>query len=294
MSASTNDRRLSLWGGGPWQDPARVAEAREVAAEVEELGFSRLWFSGGFEDGVLPAFGELLSATTTLGIASGIVSIWTATPEQSGEAFARFEREHPGRFLLGLGNSHAPAVEGQGQAYEKPFTRTVEYLDALDAQGATVPPARRVLAALGPKMLELARTRTAGAHPYFTTAEHTASAREALGPGPLLATEVAVVLEEDPQRARAVARDYAAMYLALPNYTNNLRRFGWGDEDLLGGGSDRLIDALIPWGSVEAVSAGIEQHFAAGADEVPVQVLGGGGDFPREGFRRLAEALITR
>ena len=217
MSAPTTDRRLSLWGGGPWQDPTRLAEAREGAAEVEELGYSRLWFSGGFEPGILPAFGELLSATTTLGIASGIVSIWTATPEQSAAAFAAFEDAYPGRFLLGLGNSHAPAVEGQGQAYERPFTRTAQYLDALDAQEPAVPPARRVLAALGPKMLELARARTAGAHPYFATVEHTAAAREALGPGPLLAPEVAVVLETDAARARSTARDYAAVYLALPN-----------------------------------------------------------------------------
>jgi probable F420-dependent oxidoreductase len=293
MSHSTTDRRLSLWGGGPWQDPARVAEARDVAAEVEELGYARLWFSGGSEPGILPAFGELLSATGTLGLASGIVSIWTATPEQSAEAFARLEDAHPGRFLLGLGNSHAPAVEGKGQAYEKPFTRTVEYLDALDAQESSVPAGRRVLAALGPKMLELARTRTAGAHPYFTTVEHTVSAREALGPEPLLAPEVAVVLENDPATARAIARDYAAMYLSLPNYTNNLRRFGWGDEDLIGGGSDSLIDALIPWGPVEQVVARLQEHFAAGADEVPVQVLGGGGDFPREQFRRLAAAFAA-
>lgn len=291
MTGTSTGRRLSLWGGGPWQDPQRVGEAREAAAEVEELGYARLWFSGGFEPGILPAFGELLAATTTLGVASGIVSIWTATPEQSAGAFARLEREHPGRFLLGLGNSHAPAVEGQGQAYEKPYTRTVEYLDALDAHEPTVPPSRRVLAALGPRMLELARERTAGAHPYFVTVEHTASARAALGPDPLLAPEVAVVLEPDPERARAVAREYAAMYLALPNYTNDLRRHGWGDDDLTGGGSDRLIDALIPWGSVERVAARIGEHFAAGADEVPVQVLGGGGEFPRAGFRALAEAF---
>lgn len=291
MSTPTTPRRLSLWGGGPWQDPTRVAEAREVAAEVEELGFARLWFSGGFAPGILPAFGELLSATTSLGVASGIVSIWTATPAQSAAAFADLERDHPGRFLLGLGNSHAPAVEGQGRAYEKPFTRTAEYLDQLDALSPSVPADRRVLAALGPKMLDLARTRTAGAHPYFTTVEHTVSAREALGPEPLLAPEVAVVLETDPSRARAIAREYAAMYLALPNYTNNLRRFGWGDADLLDGGSDRAIDALIPWGTVGQVAARLEEQFAAGADEVPVQVLGGGGDFPREQFRLLAEAF---
>lgn len=285
---------ISLWGGGPWQDPARTAEAREVAAEVEELGFHRLWFSGGFEDGILPAFGELLAGTRTLGVASGIVSIWTATPAQSARAFAELERDHPGRFLLGLGNSHAPAVEGQGGRYEKPFTRTAEYLDDLDRQDPPVPAQRLVLAALGPRMLELARDRTLGAHPCFTTVEHTAAAREVLGAQSWLAPEVAVVLDTDAGRARATAREYAAMYLALPNYTNNLRRLGWGDADLLGGGSDRLVDALIPWGSPEQVAAGVRQHVEAGADEVAVQVLGGGGDFPRAGFRALAEVLLPR
>ncbi|MEW9265097.1 LLM class F420-dependent oxidoreductase [Kineococcus endophyticus] len=281
---------ISLWGGGPWQDPSKLAEAREVAAEVEELGYHRLWFSGGFDPGILPAFGELLGATRTLGVASGIVSIWTATPDDSAEAFARFEAEHPGRFLLGLGNSHAPAVEGGGQRYDKPYTRTVEYLDAL---GDRVPEDRLVLAALGPKMLELARDRTAGAHPYFVTVEHTVAAREALGAGSWLAPEAAVVLDEDPVTARATAREHLAVYLALPNYTNNLRRYGWGDDDLLHGGSDRLVDELVAWGSLDDVVAGVRRHVDAGADEVALQVLGGDGEFPRRQFRELAGALIV-
>ncbi|NYD22984.1 TIGR03620 family F420-dependent LLM class oxidoreductase [Kineococcus aurantiacus] len=280
---------ISLWGGGPWQDPARAAEAREVAAELEELGFHRLWFSGGFGDGVLPAFGELLAATRTLGVASGIVSIWTATPEQSARAFAELEAAHPGRFLLGLGNSHAPAVEGRGGRYDKPYSRTVDYLDAL---GGRVPRERLVLAALGPRMLELARERTLGAHPYFVTPEHTALAREALGEGSWLAPEVAVVLDADAAGARATAREHLATYLQLPNYTNNLRRLGWGDDDLLHGGSDRLVDALVPWGPQERVAAGVRRHVEAGADEVAVQVLGGRGDFPRAAFRELAAALV--
>ena len=283
-SALTPVNRVAL----PFQ--SRLAEAKEVAAEVEELGYHRLWFSGGFDDGILPAFGELLGATRTLGVASGIVSIWAATPGQSAEAFARFEAEHPGRFLLGLGNSHAPAVEGQGQRYEKPYTRTVEYLDAL---GDRVPADRLVLAALGPRMLDLARDRTAGAHPYFVTVEHTVAARAALGTGSWLAPEAAVVLDEDPVTARATAREHLAVYLALPNYTNNLRRFGWGDEDLLHGGSDRLVDALVAWGSLDDVVAGVRRHVDAGADEVALQVLGGRGGFPRREFRELAGALIA-
>jgi probable F420-dependent oxidoreductase len=168
----------------------------------------------------------------------------------------------------------------------------VEYLDALDAAGLA--PERRILAALGPRMLELSRDRAAGAHPYFTTAEHTAEARTTLGPDRLLATEVAVVLETDPAAARATARQYTTGYLALPNYTNNLRRFGWTDADFAEGGSDRLIDALIPWGTAEQVAAGIEGHYRSGADEVAIQVLNGGdaGTFPGDAFRALAAVLI--
>ncbi|MGI4896031.1 MAG: TIGR03620 family F420-dependent LLM class oxidoreductase [Janthinobacterium lividum] len=298
MTTSSTDgsagRLVSLWGGGPWQDPARTAEAREVAAEVEELGYDRVWLSGGHEDGILPVFADLLDATSSLGIASGIVSIWTATPQQSADAVVQFERDHPGRFLLGVGNSHAPVVEGNGQNYDKPYTRTVEYLDALDATTPLVEEEQRALAALGPRMLELARDRSLGAHPYFVTAAHTGYARRVLGEGPLLAPEVAVVLETDPDVARRIARDYMSMYLQLPNYTSNLRRFGYDDDDLLDGGSDRLLDELIPWGSIDTVVAGIAKHYEAGADEVPIQVLTGDpGTFARAEFRELAAALIS-
>ena len=166
----------------------------------------------------------------------------------------------------------------------------VQYLDGLDAAGLS--PERRILAALGPRMLELSRDRSAGAHPYFVPAEHTAEARAAIGPDRLLAPEVAVVLDADATTARATARQYTSGYLALPNYTNNLRRFGWTDEDFADGGSDRLVDALIPWGSVEKVVAGLEKHYQAGADEVAIQVLNGGDDtaFPADAFRALAAA----
>ncbi|WP_337063388.1 TIGR03620 family F420-dependent LLM class oxidoreductase [Kineococcus sp. G2] len=284
--------RMSLWGGAPWADPARRDEAREAAREVEALGYSRIWLSGGFDPGLHPVFGELLDGTEEIGVASGIVSVYAATPEQTAEGFADLERRHPGRFLLGLGNSHAAIVERTGEDYSKPYSRTVEHLDALDAAGA-VPRERRALAALGPRMLRLARDRSLGAHPYFTTAAHTTYAREVLGDGVLLAPEVAVVLEEDPDAARAIARRYATGYLALPNYTNNLRRFGYGDEDFADGGSERLIDELIPWGDTATVVAGLARHVDAGADEVAVQVLtASGDDFPLEQWGRLARALI--
>ena len=268
------------------------AAAVEAAIELEELGYSRIWFSAGFDPEVPPRFREILDGTKHIGVAPGIVSIWHSSPADVVAYTEDAQRAHPGRFLLGLGTSHAVMVEGSGTDYRKPYSKMVEFLDAVDAAGLATD--QRVLAALGPRMMELARDRSAGAHPYFVSAEHTAEARAALGPDDLLAPEVAVVLEADPAAARAIARQYTAGYLTLPNYTNNLRRFGWTDDDLAGGGSDRLVDAIIPWGTAEQVAAGIEKHYQAGADEVAIQVLNGGDNttFPSDAFRALAAVLI--
>ncbi|MBL7253256.1 LLM class F420-dependent oxidoreductase [Paractinoplanes lichenicola] len=265
--------------------------AREAAIELEELGYSRIWFSAGFDEQIPTRFRELLDGTRSIGVATGIASIWHTTPAEVAALTEDAEKAHPGRFLLGLGTSHAVLVDGDGARYRKPYSKMVEYLDALDEAGLA--PERRVLAALGPKMLELSRDRSAGAHPYFTTPEHTAEARATLGPDRLLAPEVAVVVEPDPDRARAIARQYTAGYLTLPNYTNNLRRLGWTDADLADAGSDRLIDAVIPWGTAEQVAAGLEKHYQAGADEVAIQVLNGGDNtaFPADAFRALAGYL---
>ena len=266
--------------------------AVDAAIELEKLGYSRLWFSGGFGENVHPRFREILDGTKRIKVSSGIVSIWHSSPAEV-VAFAQdAERAHPGRFLLGVGASHAVLVESNGTDYRKPYSKMVEYLDGLDTAG--LPAQRRILAALGPRMLRLSRDRSAGAHPYFTPAEHTAEARTALGPDRLLAPEVAVVLDADAATARATARQYTSGYLALPNYTNNLRRFGWTDEDFAGGGSDRFVDALIPWGTAEKVASGIEKHYQAGADEVAIQVLNGGDatTFPADAFRALAAVLI--
>ena len=183
-------------------------------------------------------------------MASGIVSIWASTPEEIGPAVADLEARHPGRFLLGLGTSHS-AIVGD---YSRPYSKMVAFIDGLDALEQPVPPERRMLAALAPRMLELAAERAAGAHPYFVPVEHTALARRVIGPDRLLATEVAVVLETDPAKARQLARAYASIYLGLPNYTSNLRRFGYGDDDIDHGGSDRLIDAVIPWGDAATIA----------------------------------------
>ncbi|MFC5005094.1 TIGR03620 family F420-dependent LLM class oxidoreductase [Dactylosporangium cerinum] len=269
-----------------------LTAALDAATELEGLGYSRIWFSAGFGAGVPPRFRDILDGTKRIGVAPGILSIWHAPPAEVAAFTSDAERTHPGRFLAGLGASHASMVEAKGDAYRKPYSKMVEYLDALDAAGVAAD--RRVLAALGPRMLELARDRSAGAHPYFVTAEHTAEARAVLGPDRLLAPEVAVVVDPDAATARATARQYMAGYLELPNYTRNLRRLGWTEDDLTGGGSDRLVDAVIPWGTVEQVAAGIEQHYQAGADEVAIQVLNGGTAtvFPARAFRALAAALI--
>jgi probable F420-dependent oxidoreductase len=278
--------RIGVWWSGSWRDPDDPG--RSVAGELEALGYGALWSSGRFDPGLSPHFEKLLAATTHVPVASGIVSIWAGAPADVGPAVAALEERFPGRFLLGIGTSHGVAVAD----YSRPYSKMVAYLDALDALATPVPPERRALAALGSRMLELAAARSAGAHPYFVPVEHTARAREILGPGPLLAPEVAVVLETDPVRARELARGYASTYLGLPNYTQNLRTFGYADADIHEGGSDRLIDAVIPWGDVDTVAAAVQAHHDAGADHVCVQVVGDRQSFPLDDYRRLATTFF--
>jgi probable F420-dependent oxidoreductase len=280
--------RFGVWWSGSWRLPDDPD--LNVAGEMESLGFGALWSSGGFEAGLAARFGRLLAATENVVVASGIVSIWAGAPGDVGPAVSGLEAEHAGRFLLGLGASHSAIVPD----YAKPYSKMVAYLDALDALDPPVPPQRRVVAALRPRMLELAALRAAGAHPYFVPPEHTARAREVMGAGPLLAPEVAVVLQQDPARARALGREYASIYLGLPNYTGNLRTFGFGDDDLIGGGSDRLIDAVVPWGDAQTVAARIHEHLDAGADHVCIQVVAAHHDFPLAEYRELAAALLGR
>jgi probable F420-dependent oxidoreductase len=280
--------RFGVWWSGSWRLPDDPELS--VAGEMEALGFGALWSSGGYEAGLAGRFGRLLAATEHVVVASGVVSIWAGAPGEVGPAASGLEEKHPGRFLLGLGASHSAAVAN----YTKPYSKMVAYLDALDALDPPVPPQRRVLAALRPRMLELAARRAAGAHPYFVPPEHTARARELMGDGPLLTPEVAVVLQRDPVQARALGREYASIYLGLPNYTGNLRLFGFGDEDLGGGGSDRLIDSIVPWGDAQTVAARIREHLDAGADHVCIQVVAAHHDFPLEEYRDLAGALLSR
>ncbi|HWF17240.1 MAG TPA: LLM class F420-dependent oxidoreductase [Acidimicrobiales bacterium] len=278
--------KFGVWWSGSWHD----AEDRDlnVAGELESLGYGTLWSSGGFEPGLAPRFGELLAGTRHAVVASGIVSIWTTSPPDIGPAVTELADRNDGRFLFGIGASHSVIV----QDYARPYSRMVEYLDALDALDRPFPPERRVLAALGPRMLNLAKERAAGAHPYFVPVEHTAYARQVLGAGPVLAPEVAVVLETDRTAALELARRYAGIYLPLPNYTNNLRRFGYTDDDIEGGGSDRLIEAVIPWGDADTVAEHVRAHLEAGADHVCIQVVADFAKFPLAEYRALAPALF--
>jgi probable F420-dependent oxidoreductase len=279
--------RIGVWWSGSWK--AQGDATADVPAALESLGYGALWSSGGFDPGLSPRFERLLAATSRVTVASGIVSIWAGQPGDVGPAAVALEERYGGRFLLGIGASHGGLVP----QYTRPYAHMVSYLDALDALPVPVPPHQRVLAALGPRMLELAAQRAAGAHPYFVPVEHTARARAILGPGPLLAPEVAVVLETDVTRARELARAYASIYLAAPNYTQNLRTLGYGDDDLSGGGSDRLIDAVIPWGDAATIAARVRQHHDAGADHVCIQVVAPGDGFPLAEYRALTPALLA-
>ncbi len=277
--------RLGVWWSGSWRgaDPSV-----DTAAELEAMGYRTLWSSGGFQPGLAERFGRLLAATERAVVASGIVSIWLNPAAELAAAVHELSGAHPDRFLLGLGVSHGPIVPD----YRRPYQRMVRFLDELDAASPTVPPSGRALAALGPRMLRLAAQRSLGAHPYFVPAEHTAMAREVLGPGPLLAPEVTVVLRPDPGGAREIARAFTARYLALPNYADNLRRLGFTDDDVAGAGSDRLVDAVVCWGDPATAAARVRRHFEAGADHVCLQVLPGEADgFPLAQYRELAAAL---
>jgi probable F420-dependent oxidoreductase len=271
---------------GIWTSYRRfgIERAGEAATLAEDLGFSTWWLGSSPKvDDVRP----ILEATSTLVAATGILNVWNNDPADTAAADAAVRRDFPGRFMLGIGIGHPEATSD----YRRPLTTMRSFLDGLDAAPAPTPVAERCLAALGPKMLDLAGERTAGTHPYFVPVEHTRIARERLGPGKLVAPEVACVVDTDPVRARAVARDYAKLYLGLRNYTKTLLEVGFTEDDLAGGGSDRLVDAVIPHGSAEQLAEVVDAHLEAGADHVCVQPLGEDG-IPRASWTALAKALI--
>jgi probable F420-dependent oxidoreductase len=254
----------------------------DLVAEAEELGYGAIWV-GGSPDGDLTGVENLLATTDRIAVATGIVNVWKDAAATVGASYHRITARYPDRFLLGLGIGHPEAT----QEYRHPYATLVSYLDELDE--LKVPAEGRALAALGPRVLKLAADRSAGAHPYLVTPEHTRQARQILGPGPLLAPDQKVVLETDPERARAIGRPRVQRpYLGLTNYVTNLRRLGWTDADLAGGGSDALIDALVVHGDAAALARGVTAHLDAGADHVAVNFLD---PDPRPALRALAGAL---
>jgi probable F420-dependent oxidoreductase len=287
MVAKSALGRVGVWDRELWtDDPLREGAVREVAAEVEALGFGAIWLGGSPHPA---AAGLALSATGRLVVATGITNIWKTPPAQAATQAAELAAAHPGRFLLGLGVGHGQAIP----QYRRPYTTMVEYLQALDGAPAPVLPTDRVLAALGPRMLRLAARRSSGAHPYMIPLEHTAHARQALGADPVLAPEVNVVLDADPAAARQAARNHLKYYLALTNYTENFKRFGFTDDDLAQGGSDRLIDALYLWGDPDRIQARTEEFYRAGADHLAVQVVPTlAGEPAVDRYRSLAAILI--
>lgn len=290
-------RMPSLTGTGIWAAPLRYGDpamAADAAAELETLGYAAVWIPDVGGD-VFASVENLLRATTSLTVATGILNLWMHEAQEAASQHARLTQTHGRRFLMGIGVSHAPLIDqAEAGRYTKPLAHMRAFLNGLDAGTPPVAVEDRVLAALGPKMLALAGERTAGTHAYLVTPEHTAVAREALGPGKLIAPEQAVVLEADPAVARAIARSHLAIYLGLPNYTNNWKRVGFTDDDIAAGGSDRLVDAFVAWGGVDAIVERVQAHRDAGADHVCVQVLNSQPqDLPLVEWRALAPALTS-
>ncbi len=273
--------RTSLGRVGVWSfvlETLTAKEEAEAVAAIESMGYPALWIPESVDSReVLSHAGWLLASSERLVVASGIANIWARDPVAMANGWRMLSDAYPGRFVLGIGVSHAPSVARRGGVYEKPHTAMRNYLDAMDRAPSSAPepeaPLRLVLAALGPKMLGLAGDRALGAHPYFVPVEHTAFARQRLGRGPVLAVEQAAVLEGDPAQARRIARRFATRYLQTENYARNLKRMGWTASDIASG-SDALIDAVVAWGDVDRVALRVREHLDAGADHVSVQVLG--------------------
>ena len=285
--------RIGLWAADFDLQP--MSKSQEAIAQVEEMGYGAVWVPEAVIREPFASTALLLSATKKMVLATGIASLHARTAQTMQAGWKTLTEAFPDRFLLGIGVSHAPMVQGVHKGtYDKPYSTMVEYLDAMDngiffgAAPTTAP--QRVLAALGPKMLKLAAERGAGAHPYFTPVEHTAFARDTMGAGALLAPELAVVLETDATKAREIARKYMTTYTRLPNYANNLKRFGFTDDEITNQ-EDRLVDAIVAWGSMDTVVAAVKGHLDAGADHVCIQVLTDKpGALPMREWQELADA----
>lgn len=299
--STTTLRRMEFGGRtGIWTSQLGTMphdEAVAAATHIEALGYHSLWFPESFTKEAIAQASLLLAATKRLVVGTGIANIWARDPIASMNAARTLHEAHNHRFVLGIGVSHAPTVAKRGHDYHSPVTAMDLYLDDMFGAPYGGPNAEDdppiLLAALGPKMLQLAGTRTRGAHPYLSGVRHTAMARKILGTGPLLAPEHAVLIETDPNTARAIARSHTARYLGLDNYRNNLLRLGWTSDDLTDGGSDDLVDSLVAWGDTDTIQRKIAAHLDAGADHVSIQVLNGLPErFPADEYAALAPALL--
>lgn len=286
--------RVGIWTTLLDRQPASVA--RSLAAELEELGYGAIWVGEAVRREPFVNSAILLGATRRVVVATGIANVWARDAQAMAAGQLSLAEAFDGRFLLGIGVSHQALVSRRGHSYERPYQAMVEYLDGMGSAVFDAPAPRErpplILAALGPRMLRLSAERADGAHPYFVPVAHTEQARSLLGQGKLLCPEQAVVLDGDPQTARELARRHTSAYLRLPNYTRNLLRLGFDEADFTGGGSDRLVDALVAWGDVRRVAARINEHLDAGADHVAVQVLvGQESGAPQAAWRDLAGEL---
>ncbi|MEZ5227643.1 MAG: LLM class F420-dependent oxidoreductase [Acidimicrobiales bacterium] len=287
--------KVGIWQGVLDAQPSGAV--REAVAEVEAMGWPTLWIPETVSRDPFVSASVMLEATSQLKVATGIASIWARDAMTTANASKTLNEAYDGRFLLGLGVSHHTLTEWvRKHDYSKPLSTMRTYLERMDAsmfKGVEpAEPPSRVLAALGPKMLELSATMADGCHPYFVPVEHTAIAREAVGPDKIVATEQMVVLETDPTAAREIARKHMAVYLGLPNYANNLIRLGYSEEEITSA-SDRVVDAITVWGTVDTVAKRVQDHLDAGASHVCVQVLQKDPTaIPTEAWRELAGALL--
>lgn len=288
--------RIGVWTSALGLMPA--AQARGAVEEIEALGFGAIWYPEPVEGKEVLSHGALLLGwSDRIVVASGNANIWARDAIAMANAARALTDVFPGRFLLGVGASNEISVTARGHEYSRPFSRMRAYLDAMDEAPYLAPepeqPVRRILAALGPRMLGLGAERSMGAHPNFVPVEHTGFAREIVGSGPLLAVEQAVALSEDRADVRRIATEHMKFYLARTHYRDNLKRFGWSDADVEGAGSDALLDAIVAWGSVSAIRDRVRAQFDAGADHVCIQPLGAEPDDPQlEALEQLAPALM--